>query len=167
MAVRQLTKFFGTYNINKFNKKVGVSNILLYLLLGPNGDVKNIDIEKLMDTDKIFETIKSFIDILDEEKLIALVCVGNAAITSAGNADCDEATACGIIDEYFRNNKDCSIVDAFITLINELEMDRHYFRGFGVNFAELSSSLIENMKESIKNIKLDQPVEPAKIYSFE
>lgn len=104
---------------------------------------------------------KDFLDFIDIgnlsfSKMITLVQMGNGYFN--GKLAMGEEEAAGLIDKYLSSNEDHTIVDVFIQLLEEIDMDTKLFKGSGTSVEDIRENLIKknNNITSFEEFKQEQ-----------
>ena len=93
------------------------------------------------------DVVKAVLALFDEDKLIKLVKLGNMNIT--------DEDACQLIDAYVNSEPDNSPMTAFITVLCELDRDRHYFSAIGFNIEKTAEVVLSELRGMVKSIDFD------------
>ena len=111
---------------------------------------------------------KDFLDFIDIgnlsfSKMITLVQMGNGYFN--GKFSMSEEEAAGIIDKYLAANEDHTIVDVFIQLLKEIDMDTKLFKGSGTNIDDIRDNMkkksnIASFEEYKESKEAEAPVPP-------
>lgn len=164
MAIRQLTKKFESYSIREFNRKYKKKSIVQYIFVPDKGDSEqlneiankkgfsNLITKKGLSVDSLgnvnpTEIVNYILGLFSEDKLISLI--------QLGNYNCSEEEAAKYLDNYIDSDSENSPITAFITIISELERDRHYLATFGVNFDSIASMVLKTVRDSVSKVNVE------------